>query len=123
MHRVLITAALLLFAVTPAAAESIFGFSYFGRDITTGDARIEGRAGMGLAYTDSMNASVLQATQLADMERVTIGLSSRFSRGEAEDGFGSVKRLGMSTPVIRMGMPLPGEGGLGIGFAASRATQ
>ena len=119
----LFSAAILLFAVGPAAAESVFGFSYFGREVLTSDARIEGRAGMGLAYTDSMNASVLQASQLADLERVTIGLSSRFSAVNAEDDFGSVNRLGMSTPVIRMGLPLPGRGGLGFGFVAMRATQ
>jgi hypothetical protein len=119
----LLAAAMLLLGVGPAFADSVFGFSYFGREVLTGDARIEGRAGMGLAYTDSMNASVLHASQLADLERVTIGLSSRFSAVNAEDDFGSVNRLGMSTPVIRMGLPLPGRGGLGFGFVAVRATQ
>lgn len=112
-----------LLASSPAVADSVFGFSYFGRDVLTGDARIEGRGGVGLAYTDSMNASVLQASQLADLTRVTIGLSSRFSSARAEDDFGQIKRLGMSTPVIRMGLPLPGKGGLGFGFSATRATQ
>jgi hypothetical protein len=113
----------LVLAAAPARAESVFGFSYFGREVLTGDGRIEGRAGMGLAYTDSMNASVLHASQLADMQRVTIGLSSRFNRVSAEDSGGSIKRLGMSTPVIRVGLPLPGEGGFGAGFSAARATQ
>ncbi|RKZ16733.1 hypothetical protein DRQ53_05545 [bacterium] len=113
----------LLLTASPAAADSVFGFSYFGREVLTGDARIEGRAGMGLAYTDSMNASVLQATQLADLERVTIGLTGRFSAVNAKEGIGDINRLGMSVPVIRMGMPLPGQGGLGFGFSATRATQ
>jgi hypothetical protein len=112
-----------MLAATPVRADSVFGFSYFGREILTGDARIEGRGGMGLAYTDSMNASVLQATQLADLERVTIGLGSRFNRVNVEDQFGTVTRLGLSVPVIRMGLPLPGQGGLGFGFVANRATQ
>jgi hypothetical protein len=123
MRRLLLSCVLVLLSAGSTRAESVFGFSYFGREVITGDARIEGRGGMGLAYTDSMNASVLHAVQLADLERVTIGLSSRFNRANAEDGFGSVKRLGMSTPVIRMGLPLPRQGGLGFGFSAARATQ
>jgi hypothetical protein len=78
---------------------------------------------MGLAYTDSMNASVLQASQLADLERVTIGLTSRYSSNTAEDESGRVNRVGMSVPVLRVGLPLPGHGGLGFGFVAMRATQ
>lgn len=120
----LIAAGALALAVPGVArAESVFGFSYFGRDVLTSDARVEGRAGMGLAYTDSMNASVLHAAQLADLERVTIGLSSVYQTVRAEDDYGSLTRRGVNVPVIRMGMPLPGHGGLGFGFVATRATQ
>jgi hypothetical protein len=123
MRRLLLAATLLLLGSTSVRAESVFGFSYFGREVLSGDARIEGRGGMGIAYTDSMNASVLHASQLADLERVTIGLTSRYTRANAEDQLGSVKRLALSTPVIRMGLPLPAQGGLGIGFSAARSTQ
>lgn len=121
--RILLLTAALIGLSGAARAESIFGLSYFGRETLTSDARVEARAGMGLAYTDSMNASVLHAAQLADLQRVTIGLTSQFQTVRAEDDFGQVTRRGISVPVIRAGFPLPGHGGLGFGFVATRATQ
>lgn len=108
---------------TASAGESIFGFSYFGESTRSYDARIEGRGGMGLAYRDSVNANVLQATQLADLSYVTIGLSNTFARRTSEDPSGSITRLGLDTPAVRMGFPLFGRGGLGLGFSARRSTR
>ena len=105
------------------AAESLFGLSFFGESTTLHDARIAGRAGMGLAYRDSVNSSVMQATQLADLARVTIGLTNTFGRRDSEDASGSITRMGLNTPTLRIGFPLLGRGGIGVGFQARRATQ
>lgn len=106
-----------------ARADSIFGMSFFGPDLSTYDGRTEGRAGVGYAYRDSMNASVMTPTQLADLRRVTIGLSTSFERRRSEDAFGRLTRNGIDTPTVRIGLPLLGRAGVGTGFAARRATQ
>lgn len=117
---------LTLVAAGPAAsarADSIFGLSFFGSPLPAGDARIGGRAGMGLAYRDSLNPAVLQATQLPDLARVTVGVTNLFERRGSEDEFGSLTRWGLVTPSIRAGFPLLGRAGIGVGFSARRATQ
>lgn len=113
----------LLVAVDAGAADSLFGFSYFGESTQSFDARIEGRGGMGLAYRDSVNANVMQATQLADLTLVSIGLTNAFGRRTSEDPDGTLTRIGLDTPAVRIGFPLFGHGGLGVGFTARRATQ
>lgn len=113
----------LLSGTGVARAESLFGMSFFGLDTSAADARIEGRGGTGLAYSDSVNASVLHPGQLADLKRVTIGVTSRFERRSAEDDNGTVARNQLATPTLRLGLPLPGRAGFGTGFAALRSTQ
>jgi hypothetical protein len=120
---VLLLCALGCAVASAARAESIFGLSFFGVDASAADARIEGRAGMGLAYSDSVNASVLHPGQLADLERVTVGITSRFENRRASDPSGSVKRSSLATPSIRLGLPLWKQAGIGVGFSALRATQ
>ncbi len=115
--------AVILFGVGSARADSIFGMSFFGPDVTSWDARMSGRAGTGIAYRDSMNAAVSTPTQLADLKLVTVSLTTNFERRGAEDSAGDLTRLGLSTPTVRIGFPLFGHGGFGFGYQARRATQ
>ena len=110
-------------SAAPARAESVFGMSYFGSPTQVADGRIAGRGGMGLAYRDSLNASVLQATQLTDLARVTVGVANIFERRASEDAFGEITRFGLSTPTVRAGFPVFDWGGFGLGFSARRSTQ
>src|SRR6056297_3536203 len=123
--RTICATTLLLLTLLPSGvrADSLFGMSYFGQPTTLRDARIEGRGGMGLAYRDSVNASVMQATQLVDLTQVTIGVSNVFSRRTSEDVGGALDRNGLSTPTVRLGLPVFDNGGVGLGFGARRATQ
>lgn len=120
---ILILAALSALPVGGARAESIFGLSFFGAPMPAGDARVAGRGGMGLAYRDSLSPSVLQATQLPDLVRVTVGVTNLYERRGSEDEFGSLTRWKLMTPTLRAGFPLFGRAGLGLGFGARRATQ
>lgn len=119
----IVFAAALWLPASTARAESLFGLSFFGAPLPAGDARIIGRAGMGLAYRDSLNPAVLQATQLPDLARVTVGVTNLFERRSSEDAFGSLTRSNLVTPSIRAGFPVFGRVGVGVGFSARRSTQ
>lgn len=123
MILLLALAAITCLPVGVARADSIFGLSFFGAPIPVGDARIIGRGGMGLAYRDSINSAVLQATQLPDLARVTVGVTNLYERRGSKDEFGSLKRWGLVTPSIRAGFPVFGRAGIGLGFTARRSTQ
>jgi hypothetical protein len=122
------TASLLLllaisFATGPARADSVFGFAYLGGDVRTYDARIEGKGGAGIAQRDSLSAASKLATQLLDLDLVTVSVVANFQSSESEDAFGVVRRNFLQVPSFRVGMPLGRRGALGIGFQALRATQ
>jgi len=125
LRSALFAIALLWVAGAPARsrADSVFGLSFFGVDAFAADARIEGRAGTGLAYAGSVNAAVLHPGQLADLRRLTVSITSRFENRRASDSSGTVVRNGLATPTLRLGLPLWKQAGLGVGFSALRATQ
>jgi len=115
--------ALVLLMPRASCAESIFGQSYFGSPSDMTDARAEGRGGAMLGYTDSLNANVGVPTQLIDLRRVTFTLVSSWGSSTSEDSLGSVKRLGILNPALRVGLPLSRRLALGLGFVARRSTQ
>jgi hypothetical protein len=123
-NAIVLSLCLVALVATEARADSIFGLSFFGPDVSTLDGRTEGRAGVGIAYRDSMNSAVSSPTQLVDLRRVTVGMSTAYDRRWSEDEFGSIVRSSISTPTLRMGFPFwGGRGGIGIGYQAQRATQ
>ncbi len=111
------------FAAASARAESVFGLSYFGGDIRFADARAEGRGGVGLAYLDSLNAGVKSPTQLPDIRRLTVTITSTLDTRDATDAIGSLSRTNLIIPTAKVALPLTRRLGLGFGFEAARNTQ
>ena len=118
-----VAAMVLLAGVEPAVAESIFGQSYFGNSAAMTDARSEGRGGASFGYTDSLNANVSNPTQLVDLRRVTFTLVSSWGNVNSEDSLGTVKRMGIVNPTLRLAFPMGQRLGLGLGYVARRSTQ
>jgi hypothetical protein len=123
-HRIFAAALLLsLASVGRVHADSIFGFAYFGGDVRSYDARIEAKGGAGIAQRDSLSAASKVATQLLDLELVTVSVVANFQSSTSEDAFGTVSRHFLQVPSLRVGLPLGARGAFGIGFQAMRATQ
>jgi len=120
-------AALLLWLLAiqgdQARAESIFGQSFYGQVTSLTDARAEGRGGVNLAYTDSINANVGTPTQLVDLKHLAISLSVAWGQTKPEDSYGQLERWDILNPTLRVGGRARGGFGWGAGFEARRSMH
>lgn len=115
---------LLTGAAAPAAAQSPFSLTNIGGDVSSSDARIDGRGGWGLAESDTLTPSFHNLAGLTGLRAMAIVVSGYGERSRSEDAYGARTTDRVRTPTLRAAAPfMQGRLVLSAGLHSLRGTQ
>ncbi len=124
MPLTLLVAAVVLAAAGAAWAQSPFSLTNLGGDVSSSDARIDGRGGWGMAESDTTVPSFHNIAGLTGLRRVALVVSGYGEEVSSETDQYERKSDHVRTPTIMAAVPMAGgKVVLSAGFRSLRATQ
>ncbi len=113
-----------ILAATGATAQTPFALSNLGQKIETGDARMAGRGGWGMAVRDSVNPGFKNLAGLSAIRQVAVSLSGYGVGTDSEDAAGTRSVTRVMAPDFRLAAPvMKGQLAVTAGFRMDRSFR